>query len=193
VRLLLSHRADAHAADARGLRPMHWAADKGHADAVRQLLAAPTLFVPATMVTSLSADQRASDVDLPTVTAIPGYPPSFPLSTSDERASGGSGSNGDGAACNRVAAAATVATASSSPPPPRSTPPPLVDGDAARNTPLHLAAANGDLPTVELLLRLGAPVSALNAAGETPRSRVPERCGAVRDALERAELAAPAE
>ena len=65
---------------------------------------------------------------------------------------------------------------------------PLADGDGARNTPLHLAAANGDLATVELLLRLGAPAGALNAAGESPRRRVPERCDAVRDALERAEM-----
>ena len=147
VRLLLSHRANVHAADARGLRPMHWAADKGHADAVRQLLA-----------TSSSSSSSSSCSSCSSSVAL------------DERASGG-GSNGGGATCDGA-------------------PPPLADGDAANNTPLHLAAANGDLTTVELLLRLGAPVCALNAAGETPRLRVPERCGAVRDALERAERAA---
>lgn len=40
--------------------------------------------------------------------------------------------------------------------------------DAAGNTPLHLAAAAGSVPMVDLLISLGAPVDGANAAGRTP-------------------------
>ncbi len=40
--------------------------------------------------------------------------------------------------------------------------------DAAGNTPLHLAAAAGSAPTVELLISLGAPIDGANAAGRMP-------------------------
>ncbi|WP_451986515.1 ankyrin repeat domain-containing protein [Azospirillum endophyticum] len=50
------------------------------------------------------------------------------------------------------------------------------DGETARGTPLHKAAAVGNLRAIELLLAHGARVDALNGRGQTPLVHALQRC-----------------